>query len=271
MRSGTNGFAAYAYLWSILRTIKGPLVHRGELPVKMPGNSHIFGLIVSHMGQNGQGMVCNGEFRERESCGRSQQVVLLDECSDFRKTVNPISFLTPINVVVRSGFIIETSPPLLPTAKECGILMQSIKALVEISGQGVFVIRCASSEGGAACLSSRGEPSRCSSPTWRGLLVCFSSWVSATPTCWRSTATSCAQHSSGGTGTSWTRRETPSSWRLLAPPMPREGQWQHNVPSPPMSGPKEWSCVSGWVSTPANQRLPPRATRVWTCITPHAS
>ena len=58
--------------------------------MKMPGNSHIFGLIVSHMGQNGQGMVFNGEFRERESCGRSQQVVLLDECSDFRKTVNPM-------------------------------------------------------------------------------------------------------------------------------------------------------------------------------------
>ena len=122
MRSGTNGFAAYAHLWSILRTIKGPLVHRGELPVKMPGNSHIFGLIVSHMGQNGQVMVFNGEFRQRESCGRSQQVVLLDECSDFRKTVNPISFLTPINVVVRSGFIIETSPPLLPTAKEYSIM-----------------------------------------------------------------------------------------------------------------------------------------------------
>ena len=60
--------------------------------MKMPGNSHIFGLIVSHMGQNGQGMVFNGEFRERESCGRSQQVVLLDECSDAPENCSPSQF-----------------------------------------------------------------------------------------------------------------------------------------------------------------------------------
>jgi class 3 adenylate cyclase len=27
-------------------------------------------------------------------------------------------------------------------------------------------------------------------------------------------------------------------------------QWQHNVPSPRMPGPKEWSCVSVWVYIP---------------------
>jgi hypothetical protein len=43
-------------------------------------------------------------------------------------------------------------------------------------------------QGASGCITSRWEPSRCSSPTWRGPLVCFSSWVSATPTCWGSTA-----------------------------------------------------------------------------------
>src|SRR5207302_10802062 len=45
-------------------------------------------------------------------------------------------------------------------------------------------------------------------------------------------------------------------------------QWQRNVPSPRMSGPKEWSCVSVWVYIQANQHFPPRATLVWTCFPP---
>src|SRR5947209_20278314 len=58
-------------------------------------------------------------------------------------------------------------------------------------------------QGGSVCVTTRWEPSRCSSPTWRRPLVCFSRWLSATPTCWRSTANSSAQHSGGGTATSW--------------------------------------------------------------------
>src|SRR6266568_4866048 len=125
-------------------------------------------------------------------------------------------------------------------------------------------------QGGSVCITSRWEPSRCSLPTWRAPLVCFSSWLSATPTCWRSTANSYAQHSNSGTVTRWTHKEMPSSRLLLAPPMPSQVQWQHNVPSPRISGPKERSCVFVWVYIQANQRFPLRATLVWTCILPHA-
>src|SRR6266550_8658852 len=148
----------------------------------------------------------------------------------------------------------------------CDILLLTRKCCSENEEKALLLIRSRSvtddleqqlsaRQGGSVCITSRWEPSRCSSPTWRGPLVCFSSWVSATPTCWRSTANSSAQHSNGGTVTRWTHKEMPSSWLLLTPAMPSQVQWLHNVPSPRISGPKEWSCVSVWVYIQANQRF----------------
>src|SRR5947199_5930568 len=137
----------------------------------------------------------------------------------------------------------------------CDILLLTRKCCSENEEKALLLIRSRSvtddleqqlstRQGGSVCITSRGEPSRCSSPTWRGPLVCFSRWVSATPTCWRSTANSSAPHSGGGTGTRWTHKEMPSSWLLLAPPMPSQVQWQPHVPSPHMPGPKAASRVA---------------------------
>src|SRR6266516_2085467 len=88
----------------------------------------------------------------------------------------------------------------------CDILLLTRKCCSENEEKALLLIRSRSvtddleqqlsaRQGGSVCITSRWEPSRCSSPTWRGPLVCFSSWVSATPICWRSTANSYAQHS----------------------------------------------------------------------------